>query len=334
MTQQAAPESVGLMSRIPAPVISVLRRRDANVFFLFFVLIAAIVYFSIESPYFLSDRNAFNIGRAVSITGIAAAFATLLMISGGLDLSIGAIMNASGLTAAVILAETDQGIVVAFAIALGISTFIGFANGIIVTKIGVNPIIATIGMQFVVRGMTLATRSGSALVRDSTFLSIGQGELVLGSLEIPVPVILMLLTMLLAYLTLRFTQFGKYIYAIGDNASACRRAGINVDRYRIALYTISGVGAGFAGLVLTGLTGAGIPYAAGSELSVISAVILGGVSLSGGVGLIQGTLLGVLLVGVLKNGMTLLNINANWQMVVEGSVLMIAVSLDQLKQRI
>ena len=324
----------GLAQRLPTPVLTVLRRRDANVFFLFVVLLAAIVYFSIRSPYFFDDRNAFNIGRAVSITGIAAAFATLLMISGGLDLSIGAIMNASGLAAAVIMAQEGQSLFVAFGVALGISGFIGFANGIIVTRIGVNPIIATIGMQFVVRGMTLATRSGSALVRDPTFLAIGQGELAVGSLEIPIPVILMLTTMLLCYLTLRYTQFGKYIYAIGDNASACRRAGINVGRMRIALYTISGLGAGFAGIVLAGLTGAGIPYAAGSELSVISAVILGGVSLSGGVGVIQGTLLGVLLVGVLKNGMTLLNINANWQMVVEGSVLMIAVSLDQLKQRI
>ena len=328
------PGDAGLLIRLPAPVIRLLRRRDANVFFLFFVLIAAIIYFSIRSPYFFDDRNAFNIGRAVSITGIAAAFATLLMISGGLDLSIGAIMNASGLSAAVIMAQPGNSIVVAFGVALGISTLIGFGNGLIVTRIGVNPIIATIGMQFIVRGMTLATRSGSALVRDPTFLEIGQGELVLGSLEIPVPVILMLTTMFLCYLVLRFTQFGKYIYAIGDNASACRRAGINVGRMRIALYTISGLGAGFAGLVLAGLTGAGIPYAAGSELSVISAVILGGVSLSGGIGLIQGTLLGVLLVGVLKNGMTLLNINANYQMVVEGSVLMIAVSLDQLKQRI
>ena len=327
-------EAGDLALRLPAPVVRLLRRRDSNVFFLFFVLIAAIVFFSIKSPYFLSDRNAFNIGRAVSITGIAAAFATLLMISGGLDLSIGAIMNASGLTAAVILAQSEHGIVFAFTVALGISTLIGFSNGIIVTKIGVNPIIATIGMQFVVRGMTLATRSGSALVRDPTFLEMGQGELVVGSLEIPIPVILMLVTMLLAYLVLRFTQFGKYIYAIGDNASACRRAGINVSGMRIALYTISGLGSGFAGLVLAGLTGAGIPYAAGSELSVISAVILGGVSLSGGIGVIQGTLLGVLLVGVLKNGMTLLNINANYQMVVEGSVLMIAVSLDQLKQRV
>ena len=334
MTKQASPDLTALARRLPAPLVKLLRRRDSNVVFLFFVLSAAIVYFSIRSPYFFDDRNAFNIGRAVSITGIAAAFATLLMISGGLDLSIGAIMNASGLSAAVIMAETDHGILIAFAVALGISTFIGFSNGIIVTKIGVNPIIATIGMQFIVRGMTLATRSGSALVRDATFLEIGQGELEIGSLEIPVPVILMLATMLLCFLVLQFTQFGKYIYAIGDNASACRRAGINVSRMRITLYTISGLGAGFAGLVLTGLTGAGIPYAAGNELSVISAVIMGGVSLSGGVGLIQGTLLGVLLVGVLKNGMTLLNINANWQMVVEGFVLMIAVSLDQLKQRI
>ena len=124
------PGDAGLLIRLPAPVVRLLRRRDANVFFLFFVLIAAIIYFSIRSPYFFDDRNAFNIGRAVSITGIAAAFATLLMISGGLDLSIGAIMNASGLSAAVIMAQPGNSIIVAFGVALGISTLIGFGNGI------------------------------------------------------------------------------------------------------------------------------------------------------------------------------------------------------------
>ena len=139
--------------------------------------------------------------------------------------------------------------------------------------------------------------------------------------------------MLVVWVILRFTLFGKYVYAIGGNASACRRAGINVDRTTIALYVLSGVGAAVAGLVLAGLQGAGIPYGAGNELSVISAVILGGVSLSGGVGLIQGTLVAVLLVGVLKNGMTLMNISSVYQMVAEGLVLVAAVTLDRLKRR-
>ncbi|MCY3977519.1 MAG: hypothetical protein OXG23_05430, partial [Chloroflexi bacterium] len=195
MTAQPPADASGLAVRLPAPLVTLLRRRDSNVFFLLFVLVAAIVFFTIQSPYFFDDRNAFNIGRAVSITGIAAAFATLLMISGGLDLSIGAIMNASGLAAAVIMVDPENSIILAFTIALGFSTFIGFSNGIIVTKIGVNPIIATIGMQFVVRGMPLATRSGSALIRDRTFLEMGQGDLPIGTLEIPAPVILMLTTM-------------------------------------------------------------------------------------------------------------------------------------------
>jgi ribose transport system permease protein len=143
----------------------------------------------------------------------------------------------------------------------------------------------------------------------------------------------MLLSMLLISLVLRFTQFGKYIYAIGGRASACRRAGINVEAMTIWLYVLSGLGAALAGIVLAALQGAAIPYGAGDVLGVIAAVILGGVSLSGGVGLIEGTFLAVILVGVLKNGMTLLNINSVFQTVAEGLVLVAAITLDRLKRR-
>jgi ribose transport system permease protein len=188
-------------------------------------------------------------------------------------------------------------------------------------------------MQFVVRGMTyILSGAKSGVIKDPRFLFLGQGNIRVGSLGVPFPVILMLACMLLVFFILNYTRFGKYVYAIGGSAIACRRSGIRVEQLRIYTYVLSGVSAAFAGLVLAGLTGAGVPYAAGSELSVIAGVILGGTSLAGGIGTVQGTFLGILLVGVLKNGLTLLNVHANWQMVVEGAVLLLAVALDRIKR--
>ena len=334
MSEQASLTIDGGRGRPQAGLVRFIRSQEGIVFFLLVALALVIVIFSFASPYFFDVRNGMNIGRAVSIIGIAAAFTTMLLIAGGLDLSIGAVMNAAGVVAAIVLRDTGLGVGGAIAAGLAAGAGVGLVNGLFIAKTGVNPIIMTIATQFVVRGLTLGlAASTSKIIADPSFLALGQGYLHLGSVSIPAPLIWMLLSMLLVWVILRFTLFGKYVYAIGGNASACRRAGINVDRTTIALYVLSGVGAAVAGLVLAGLQGAGIPYGAGNELSVVSAVILGGVSLSGGVGLIQGTLVAVLLVGVLKNGMTLMNISSVYQMVAEGLVLVAAVTLDRLKRR-
>ena len=334
MSEQASLTIYGGRGRPQAGLVRFIRSQEGIVFFLLVALALVIVIFSFASPYFFDVRNGMNIGRAVSIIGIAAAFTTMLLIAGGLDLSIGAVMNAAGVVAAIVLRDTGLGVGGAIAAGLAAGALVGRVNGLFIAKIGVNPIIMTIATQFVVRGLTLGlAASTSKIIADPSFLALGQGYLHLGSVSIPAPLIWMLLSMLVVWVILRFTLFGKYVYAIGGNASACRRAGINVDRTTIALYVLSGVGAAVAGLVLAGLQGAGIPYGAGNELSVVSAVILGGVSLSGGVGLIQGTLVAVLLVGVLKNGMTLMNISSVYQMVAEGLVLVAAVTLDRLKRR-
>ena len=309
-----------------------LRFRNLNVVFLLITLVVAVAVFSTTSPYFFQARNGFNIGRAVSVIGIAGAFATILLISGGIDLSIGVVMNGAGVVAALILAELKLPLPFALAGGMIVGIIVGLVNGLFVAKVGINPLITTIGMTFIVRGLTYILSGAKAgVIRDTGMLFLGQGNVRVGTLRVPFALILMLSCFLLVYLVLNFTQFGKYVYAIGGNAVASRRAGIKVQRLQIYTYILSGASAAFAGLVLAGLTGAGVPYAAGSELSVISGVILGGTSLSGGVGTAQGTLLGVLLVGVLKNGMTLLNIHAHYQMVVEGVVLLIAVALDRIK---
>ncbi|MBI4923301.1 MAG: ABC transporter permease [Devosia nanyangense] len=312
-----------------------LRTREGVVVLLLVTLLLLIGIFSAASPYFFDVRNGMNIGRAVSIIGIASAFTTLLMIAGGLDLSIGAVMNAAGVVAAMVLAQTNFGVPGAIAAAVLVGAAVGWINGVFIAKIGINPLIMTIAMQFILKGVTLGfSASASKVIVDPAFLAIGQGYLHLGVAAVPMPLLWMLLSMLALWFVLRFTQFGKWIYAVGGQPSACRRAGIDVDRVIIRLYTLSAVGAALAGVVLAGIQGAGIPYGAGNELSVIAAVILGGVSLSGGVGLMEGTLVAVLLVGVLKNGMTLLGISSVFQMVAEGLVLVVALTLDRLKGRL
>lgn len=327
--------NLGLPVKSPSQFLRFARSQEGIVVFLIFALMALVLVFTIASPYFFDFRNAMNIGRAVSIIGIAAAFTTLLMIAGGLDLSIGAVMNAAGVAAAITLQSTDLGVPGAIAAGLSVGVVVGWINGIFVAKLGVNPLIMTIAMQFIVRGLTLGlSASASKIITDPLYLAIAQSYFRIGGFSIPAPLVWMLLSMLLVGLVLRFTLFGKYVYAIGGKASACRRAGINVDRITVLLYVLSATGAAFAGIVLASLQGAGIPYGAGNELSVIAAVILGGVSLAGGVGLIEGTLVAVLLVGVLKNGMTLLGISSVFQMVAEGLVLATAVTLDRLKRRL
>jgi ribose transport system permease protein len=306
---------------------------NTNIFFLLIALLASSLFFSLSSPYFFQVRNLFNMGRAVSVNGIAAAFATIVLISGGFDLSIGVVMNAAAVAAAVLIGEVGLPLPVAFAIAIGIGMVVGLINGLLIARVGINPFITTVGTQFVVRGITFLISGKAWVISDETLLFIGQGNIPVGSVNIPVPVILMLCAMASVYLILRFTRFGKYVYAIGGNPLACRRAGIKVEPMRIYIYVLSGASAAAAGLVQAGLAGAGVPYGATNELSVIAGVILGGTALTGGTGTVQGTFLGILLVGVLKNGLTLLNVHAYYQMVVEGAMLLAAVALDCVKHR-
>lgn len=305
--------------------------RNINIFFLLVSMATCVVAFSLTSPHFLGVRNIFNIGRAMSINAIAAAFATMVLISGGIDLSVGVVMNASGVAAALVL-NRNLGFSAAFVVGIGFGMLVGLINGVLITKVGINPFITTIGMMFVVRGLTYLLSPKAWVIRDPKFLLLGQGFIHIGALEIPIPIILMLASVLLVYLLLTYSQFGKYIYAVGGNPLACRRAGIRVERVRIFVYILSGASAGFAGLILAALTGAGVPYAATPEMSILAGVILGGTGLAGGSGTVQGTLLGILLVGVLKNGLTLLNVHAYYQMVAEGLMLLTAVMLDQLKK--
>lgn len=302
----------------------------ANSIGLLVSLVALCILFTTLSDFFFSWTNALNIGRASAYTGIAAAITTLVLVGGALDLSIAAVMALVSVVAARLLAA---GLPLALVIVccLGVGAAVGLANGSIVTYVGINPLIVTIGTQFIVRGIAFAltvVEGGELLITDRSFLYIGQRSF----LGLPVSVWLLLLTLLAVGWVMSRTTFGRHVYAIGGNAQAARLSGVPVDRRRMAIYVLSGTGAAFAGIVLGSYTGAGIAYAAtGAELTVIGAVILGGTSLMGGVGSVFGTFLGIAILGVIANGIVLLGLGNHWQLIVTGSILLLAVVIDEVR---
>jgi ribose transport system permease protein len=277
-----------------------------NTIGLLVTLLAMGALFSVLSPYFFAVNNFLNIGRAVAIRGIVAVGLTMVMISGGLDLSIAAVMAASGMLTATLL-KAGQPDLVAVLGAVASAALMGAINAFFIIKVRINPIIATLASLSIMRGAGYLYSGGIAIsIGADRFKYLGRGYL----LGIPVPLILWAVVCLVAFLALRFTRFGQYAYAIGGNDTACRVAGVNVDRWRLALYVSCSALAGLAGVVLTSLSGTATPTAAlGAELDIIAAVILGGISLAGGRGSILGTVLGMLILGTMANGMTLTNVH-------------------------
>ena len=293
------------------------------------IYVILIVVLSILSPYFFSVNNFLNILVAVSTIGIMAVATTMVIVSGGIDLSIGSIVAIAGV--AVVTLSLSMPIYLAILLTLLIGLVVGSINGLAITRFKINPLITTLGMMSVVRGLAFVYSGGlTKNIFDDGFRFLGQGYV----LGIPFQVIVMAVLFLLTAWVMRRTIFGRSIYAVGGNAQAARLAGISVRRLQMAVYILSGLSAALAGIFLASQLSAGAPSAAtGIELSVIAAVILGGSSLSGGKGTILGTLLGVLIMGTLNNGLTLLNVSSYYQDVARGLVLLLAVGLDQVRLR-
>jgi ribose transport system permease protein len=294
------------------------------------IYVLLMIVLSVLSPYFLSVNNFLNILVAISTIGIMSVAMTMVIVSGGIDLSIGSVVAISG----VIVSQFSQfmPMPLAILIALVVGVIIGSINGIAVTRFNVNPLITTLGMLSIVRGFAFVFSGGLTHdIFDESFGFLGRGYL----LGIPFQVIVMVILFLLTAWVMRQTIFGRAIYAIGGNAQASRLAGIPVRRLQMIVYILSGLSAALGGVFLASQLSAGAPAAAtGIELSVIAAVILGGSSLNGGKGTIWGTLLGVLILGTLNNGLTLLNVSSYYQDVARGLVLLLAVGLDQLRLRL
>lgn len=301
------------------------------------VYLALIVVLSRLSPYFFKLNNLINILVAISTIGIIAVATTMVIVSGGIDLSIGSVVALSGVAVAQL--SHHMPIPAAILISLGTGLGVGLVNGFAVTLVGINPLIATLGTLSIVRGLAFAFSGGlTQSIDDESFALLGNGLLhpLPGSeFGIPYQVLFMLGLFLLGAWLMAFTVFGRAIYAVGGNAEASRLAGVSVPRTRMLVYVLSGLSAAIGGIFLTSQLRSGAPQAAtGIELSVIAAVILGGSSLNGGKGTVWGSFLGILIMGTLNNGLTLLSISSDYQDVARGAMLLLAVGLDQLRLRL
>lgn len=293
------------------------------------VLIALLVLFSFTSGYFLAYDNLVNIATNVAIIGMIAAPATLLLIGGQFDLSVGAGVAFVGVVMA--WAAPQYGIPVAVVLALASAFGIGLFNGLGVTVVGVNALVTTLASLAIFRGLAKVLSDGQTLLLED-FKTIGTTRPLL---NIPLPVFIAAATVIVFFLVLRFTVYGRSIYAIGASQPAARLAGIRTRRAVFLGFMLSAAWVGFAGLIQVSQLGAASPLAAnGLELSVVTAVILGGASLAGGRGTMLGTVLAVLIIGVLNNGLILLKVPSFWQDVTRGFLLFGAVAFDQLRLRL
>lgn len=293
------------------------------------VLAALFVLFSVKSEFFLTSNNLLNILSAIAVTGIIAVPATMLLVAGQVDLSVGSGAAFCGVLLATQVAPRGLGLAIVLAIAAGLA--IGAVNGFFVNVVGVNSLITTLGTLAVLRGLTQLLADGQTTIVPG-FSALGTSR---PFLNIPLSVIIFALIIGIGAVVMRFTVFGRSLYAIGANPVAARLVGIRTRRVLIITFLLSGLAVAISGLILTSQLSAASPVAAsGLELTVVTAVVLGGASLSGGRGTILGTVLGLVLIGVLNNGLVLLNVNSFWQDVARGTLLILAVSFDQLRQRL
>jgi ribose/xylose/arabinose/galactoside ABC-type transport system permease subunit len=286
---------------------------------------------SLATPNFLTLQNLLIVLRQISINGILAIGVTCVLLTGGVDLSLGSLVALAGVTAA--LCAHPGGYPLPIAVLAGLATgmLCGAINGFAVIKGRVAPFIATLGMMIVARGLALVVSGGKPVSNlTRSFCFTGGGDL----LGIPVPVLILGGIALVSYALLKHTRLGRHIYAVGGNEHAARASGISVAGVKMFAYTVCGALAGLAGVVLasritTGQPNAGVAY----ELDAIAAGVIGGTSLSGGVGGVGGTLLGALLMGVINNGLDLLNVSSYYQQIVKGIIIVAAVWLDKKGER-
>ncbi len=300
-------------------------------FGIYIVLLALMVFFSIASENFFVSHNLLNIARQVSMMGIAAVGFAFVLLLGGIDLSVGSLITLVNIVTAWLMVNAGVHPALAVLLALLLSAAVGFGNGWIIANLQMPPIIVTLAMMIIIEGVAYLICKGLPIFGfPKSFAVIGQGYLG----PIPIPVIIMAVVMGLGMFILRKTYFGRYFYAVGGNEEAAELSGINVKRVKYLVYTLSGFFAGVAGVVILSRTNSGqVLSGKGFEFDVLTACVLGGVSVAGGFGKISNVLAGVLVLGVLSNGLVLLDVSQFVQMVIKGSVLLIAVALDCLQHR-
>ena len=293
-------------------------------------LIVLIVAVSIASPDFLDVGNLLNVLRQTSINAVIAMGMTFVILTAGIDLSVGAVLALCGAFAASLIAS-GTGLLIAMLIVLLAGLALGAVSGLIITYGAVQPFIATLVSMTVLRGAVLVFSNGTPIDASSGAASNAFGNVGAGYLfGVPIPVIAAAIVFAACWVALTQTRFGRYVYAIGGNENVTRLSGVNVTLVKIVVYAVSGLLAALAGIILTARLQSAQPTAGvGYELDAIAAVVVGGTSLAGGIGSMTGTLIGALIIGILNNALNLMDVSAYYQMIAKGAVILLAVLVDR-----
>lgn len=332
MTQSASEtrEKAARRSSSTSPLGRILTGIGVQNISLLIAIILLVIIIGSQNPYFFGVGNLRVIGTAIAIMGLLAVVQTAVIIMGGLDISVGSMAGLSSVVSAMLF--TTYGAAVGVAGALLVGLLCGFVNGCIVVFGRVNPVIATLATLAAFKGLAQLISDGRAqgyTGADPFFIFLARGSVA----GIPTLILILIIVALIMHVVLRYTSLGRNIYAVGGNDIAARLAGININRYILGVYMLCGFVAAIAGILITARTGSGQPVSGseGLELEAITAAALGGAALKGGKGTIAGTILAVVLLGILTNGMTLLGVNTFWQNVAKGALLVTAVVIQQLR---
>ncbi len=295
------------------------------------VMCVFLVIFPTTRTTFLTPKNVFNILRQNASNLFLATGMTMVIILGGIELSVGSVIALSGVVAAGCVMNFGLPEIVGFLAAIGVGALVGMFNGFVICKTDIPPFIVTLASMNITKGIALVLTGGSPIrCMTDAFKFPGAGYVG----PVPTPVILMIVVFIIAALMINRTQLGRHIYAVGGNAQAARFSGINVQKVKFIVYTYTGIMSGIAGVVVASRLYSGQPTAGdGAEMDAIAAVVVGGTSMSGGSGQLGGTLIGVLIIGVLNNGLNLLGVDSNWQYIVKGLVILLAVYVDFIRNK-
>ncbi|MBN1038429.1 ribose ABC transporter permease [Clostridium botulinum] len=292
------------------------------------VLLCMIITF--VTPSFLTISNITNVFTQVSTNAIIAVGMTFVILTGGIDLSVGSTLAISGALAASIIKSTGN-VFLAVIVAALVGIAVGFVNGMLISKGKLQAFIVTLATMTIFRGLTLVFTNGTPISKlPETFVKIGNGKIAF----MPIPVIITIVIAIVAIYLLNKTRFGRYLYALGGNEDSARLSGINTDKIKTLAYVISGFASAIAGVIITSRIASASPNAGtGFELDAIAAVVIGGTSLAGGEGKISGTIIGALIIGILNNGLNLMNVSPFYQSIVKGLVILMAVLLDKKSRK-
>lgn len=296
-----------------------------------FVMCIFLVIYPETRTTFMTQKNVFNILRQNASNLFLATGMTMVIILGGIELSVGSVIALSGVVAAGCVVNFGLPEVVGFLAAIAVGALVGMFNGAWICKTDIPPFIVTLASMNITKGIALVLTGGSPIrCMTDAFKFPGAGYVGI----IPTPVILMVIIFIIAALIIGKTQLGRHIYAVGGNAQAAKFSGINVQKVKFIVYTYTGIMSGIAGVVVASRLYSGQPTAGdGAEMDAIAAVVVGGTSMSGGSGRLGGTLIGVLIIGVLNNGLNLMGVDSNWQYIVKGLVILLAVFVDYIRNK-